>query len=464
MSVVNLNAMFGATGPGTKDIIVRLLANLGSRREVDQYLRHYSSVDTQKFAIIKVGGSILEHKLDTLASALSFLQTVGLLPIVIHGAAPQLAHALEAAGVPDQQIGDHRVTTPSVLDVGRKVLMKENLRLVEALESLGTRARPISGGVFEARRVADSRVGLVGEVTGVHEDTIQSAIRSGHLPIIAPLGETAEGQILGLSADHAAYRLACHVRPHKLILLTESGGILDDEGQIFSAINLEEDYETLIQKEWIHEDMRERLADLKGLLEELPSSTSISITSPEQLAKELFTHKGAGTLVRLGERVRTYESFAELDQPRLAALLEACFGRRLSPSYFRDKKPYRVYLADSYRATAIVTREAGIPYLDKFAVTTEAQGAGIGGSIWLRMTHENPKLFWRARADNAINPWYFQNSDGAYKTDRWVVFWIGLEGWDEIRECTERALALPATLKEHGTGDLSPMISHAVSS
>lgn len=442
---------------GTKDIIVRLLGNLGSKREVEQYLRHYSSVDSQKFAIIKVGGSILETQLDTLASSLSFLQTVGLTPIVIHGAAPQLGNALAEAGVPDEQIGNHRVTTPGVLEVARRVLMRENLRLVEALEALGTRARPISSGVFEARRVDDERVGLVGEVSAVHNDAITSAIRSGHLPIIAPLGETAEGQILGLSADRAAYKLALHVRPHKLILLTETGGILDDEGQLFSAINLEEDYDTLMQEEWVHEDMRERLDDLKRLLEKLPASTSVSITSPEHLAKELFTHKGAGTLVRLGERVRVYERFDDVDKGRLQALLECCFGRRLSPSYFQDKQPFRIYLADSYRATAILTKESGIPYLDKFAVTAEAQGAGIGGSIWLRMTRENPKLFWRARADNAINTWYFQNSDGAYKTDRWVVFWIGLEGFDEVRACVERALSLPATLKEHGTGELPPM-------
>lgn len=439
---------------GTKDIIVRLLANLGSRREVEQYLHHYSSVESQKFAIIKVGGILLEHKLDTLVSALSFLQTVGLTPIVVHGASPQLTRALAAAGVADESIGSHRVTPPAVLEIARRVLLRENLRLVEALEAAGTRARPITSGVFRAERVTDERVGLVGEVADIEEDLIRSAIRSGQLPIIAPLGESVGGQILGLSSDRAAYRLARHIKPHKLILLTETGGILDDEGQLFSAINLAEDYETLLREDWVHQDMRERLQDLKELLEGMPPSTSVSITAPDQLAKELFTHKGAGTLVRLGERVRTFEDFSQVDTIRMTTLLEACFGRRLSPSYFRDKKPYRIYLADSYRATAIVTRELGVPYLDKFAVTTEAQGVGVGGSIWMRMTKENPKLFWRARADNAINPWYFQNADGAYKTDRWVVFWIGLSSYEEIRDCVDRALSLPPTLQEHGTGDL----------
>src|SRR6185436_5110579 len=97
-----------------------------------------------------------------------------------------------------------------------------------------------------------------------------------------------------------------------------------------------------------------------------------------------------------------------IDTARLRSLLEACFGRALDADYF-EKKPFlRIYLADSYNATAIVTRGQGVPYLDKFAVTTQAQGAGVGGSLWKRMRGENPKLYWRSRSENEINPWYFQ--------------------------------------------------------
>ena len=54
-------------------------------------------------------------------------------------------------------------------------------------------------------------------------------------------------------------------------------------------------------------------------------------------------------------------------------------------------------------------------------------------------------------ADNEINPWYFQQADGSYRSGRWTVFWYGLEGFDEIRTCIDHALSLPATLREHGT-------------
>jgi acetylglutamate synthase len=180
----------------------------------------------------------------------------------------------------------------------------------------------------------------------------------------------------------------------------------------------------------------------------LPRSTSVSITSPDHLAKELFTHRGAGTLVRLGERVRLYESFADVDTVRLRDLLESCFGRRLADGYFESKAPFRVYLSDSYRATAILTREGDAPYLDKFAVTPEAQGEGIGGSIWQRMTRENPKFFWRARSNNPINGWYAEKADGLYRSSQWVVFWVGLSGFDAIERCVKHALSLPPSLHD----------------
>src|SRR5512144_2482629 len=113
----------------TKDVIVRLLRNLGSRKEVEQYLKQYSAVDSQKFAIIKVGGNILARDLDGLASSLTFLPHVGLYPIVVHGAGPQIDQALTEAGVDADRVDGVRVTTPRILEIARRVTMRENLRL-----------------------------------------------------------------------------------------------------------------------------------------------------------------------------------------------------------------------------------------------------------------------------------------------------------------------------------------------
>jgi acetylglutamate kinase len=436
----------------TKDVIVRLLRNLGSRKEVEQYLKQYSTVDSQKFALIKVGGNILARDLDGLASSLTFLQNVGLYPIVLHGAGPQIDAELGREGVPIHRVDGMRVTTAPVLEIARRVSLRENLRLVEALEDLGTRARPVTAGVFEAELIDVERLGLVGRVVRIHDEPIQSSLRAGHLPILTCLGETASGQIVNLGSDTAVRELSIATQPYKMVFLTETGGLLGEDGRLISAVNLAEDYDFLMEQPWVHSGMRAKLQEIKKLLDGLPLSSSASITSPDRLAKELFTHTGSGTLVRRGERVLRHETLDGLDRARLRELLEACFGRRLDEDYFDKKAFYRVYLSEGYTATAIITQAAGLPpYLDKFAVTTQAQGAGVGGSLWQRMKAENKKLFWRSRSDNEINPWYFQQAQGSYRAGPWTVFWYGLGSFDEIRACIDHALALPATLREHGT-------------
>lgn len=433
----------------TREIISRLLTNLGSAREVEQYVRQYSSVDAVKFAVVKVGGGIIETNLDGLASALTFLHQVGLFPIVVHGAGEQLDDALNAEGIISEKIDGLRVTTPQILEVARKVFQRVNLRMVEELEELGTRARPITSGVFEAQPCNEGRYGLVGEVVRVHRDQIDSSIKAGHLPIIACLGETPSGQILNINADVAARELAEDIQPHKIIFLTPTGGLLDDKQRVIPAVNLTEDYDDLLAQPWLHSGMRFKLQEIKQLLDVLPDESSVSITSPEHLARELFTHQGSGTLVRKGERVRVYDSFDEIDQERLRSLLESCFGRRLTDDYFNKKQVEQLYLTDSYRATAIITREdLPEPYLDKFAVTREAQGLGLGASLWAKMRKDVPVLFWRSRINNPINNWYFQQSQGSHRNDQWVVFWYGLESYEQIRRCVEHALALPPSLQE----------------
>ncbi len=432
----------------TQDVIVRLLTNIGSRKEVEQYLRHYASVGAPKFAVVKVSGGIVDHSLDALASSLSFLQKVGLVPIVVHGGSVQLDQALARAGVDAPVVEGLRKMTPAALEVARRVLHDVNLRLSSALEALGTRARPFTSGLFDVRRLDSPELGLIGKITAVHEGAIAQTAQAGILPIIAPLGESAKGQILVVHADAVARAIALALKPHKVVYLSEAGGLLDESGHLRSAVNLAEDYDGLLADAKLDHESRRKLVEIASLLEELPPTSSVSITSPEHLAKELFTHRGEGTFVRRGERVRRYDGWDGIDTDRLRDLLEACFVRKLDDAYFSAKKPYRVYLADSYRATAILTLEDGVPYLDKFAVTNEAQGEGIGGSIWQRLRRENPKMFWRSRSENPVNTWYAQNADGLFKTAKWWAFWCGMTDWTEIRASVERALAMPATFHD----------------
>ena len=166
----------------TRNVIIELLSQLGSSREAREYLRRFSSVEKTEFAVIKVGGGVLAEELDQLAWALTFLHRVGLYPIVLHGAGPQLNQALADAGVESRTDGGLRVTTPEVMAVARPVIYEQNLRLVDELEDRGVRARGLLHGVFEAELLDEERYGLVGRVSQVHTTALRSAVRAGVRP------------------------------------------------------------------------------------------------------------------------------------------------------------------------------------------------------------------------------------------------------------------------------------------
>jgi acetylglutamate synthase len=418
-------------------LIARLLENIGSRSEVNQYLRYYGSADPQKFAIVKVSGRVLETSHDSLVSSFTFLHRVGLFPIIVLDAEPQLERAL-AGAAPSESLA-----------IARGVFEAESLRLAEALEAAGTRARPLHGAVFQAELVADRRLG---RATGAVTASIVSAIRTKQLPILSPVGETMDGRIVQLDPDDVIAPLAKALSPHKIISLTTQGGLRDRSDAVIPAVNLEEDLPAVLDQ--LAPEQQHTIQRLAELLRDLPRTTSVSITSPDHLARELFTHRGAGTLIRLGEQIMRHDTFGSLDRGRLGELIENSFGRPLAGEYFTTRVPLRIYLAASYRATAILTsehievngRKSDIAYLDKFAVTSEAQGEGIGASLWQRMRTETPALFWRARSHNPVNSWYMRKADGMHKFGEWIVFWAGTDEFSTIHACVEKALALPASL------------------
>ncbi|MET4730400.1 acetylglutamate kinase [Lysobacter enzymogenes] len=433
----------------TRQTIVRLLSSMASAKEISQYLKRFSQLDSKRFAVVKVGGAVLRDDLAALTSSLAFLQDVGLTPIVIHGAGPQLDEELSAAGIVKQTVGGLRVTSPEALAIVRRVFQSQNLKLVEALQSGDGRATSIISGVFEADYLDRDTYGLVGEVKKVNLAPIEASLQAGSIPVIASLGETAGGQILNVNADFAANELVQVLQPYKIVFLTGTGGLLDDNGRVIDSINLSTEYEHLIQQPWINGGMKVKIEQIKDLLDKLPLTSSVSITKPSELAKELFTHKGSGTLVRRGERVLQASRWDELDLVRLRGLIDSAFGRKLVDGYFDNTKLKQAYVSENYRA-AIVLIEAddGRTYLDKFAVLDDAQGEGLGRAVWQVMREQNPSVFWRSRHGNAVNPFYYSESDGCLKQEKWKVFWYGMDGFDEIAACVAYAGRRTPTLED----------------
>ena len=353
----------------------------------------------------------------------------------------------------NRQVGKHAIwlilaaTAISAINaIVRKVFLQQNLALVEALQHVGARATSIVSGVFEAEYKDQATYGLVGDVTRINQAPIEASLKAGSIPVIASMGETVGGQILNINADFAANELVQVLQPYKIVFLTGTGGLLDADGKVIDSINLSTEYEHLMQQSWIEGGMRVKIEQIKDLLGKLPLTSSVSITRPADLAKELFTHKGSGTLVRRGESVLRATSWDELDLPRLRTLIESSFGRTLVPDYFQRTTPYRVYISENYRTALILTREEGFAYLDKFAVLDDAQGEGLGRAVWHVMREENPQLFWRSRHNNQVNIFYYAESDGCYKQEKWKVFWYGIDSFADIERCVNHCSTRIPTL------------------
>ncbi|KAG2201740.1 hypothetical protein INT47_002000 [Mucor saturninus] len=434
-----------------KETITKLLYNIGSRKEVEQYLRHFSSVESQKFAVIKVGGAVLTDELETLASALTFLNRVGLYPIVLHGAGPQLNKLLEDAKIEPQYEEGIRITDPETLEIARKVFMAENLKLVDALERHGTRARPIPGGVFVADYLDKDKYGYVGKITGVNKEVIESSIRAGALPILTSLAETPTGQILNVNADVAAAELATVLEPLKIVFLNEKNGLYHGvTGEKIDVINLDEEYEDLLKEPWVRYGTKLKISQCKELLDGLPRSSSVAIISAGHLHKELFTDSGAGTLIRRGHKLFKYDQLDQVDPDKLRRIMEAedatiKSGQNSVASYLRSlqNKNVSIYTDEPGQVLAIVTKDpndASKPaVLEKLLTSKTAVLNNVPENLWSSIRKDHDNLTWvvDSNKEGALDrSWHFERADGSLKNakDGSTTFFYGINDSDKIKQ------------------------------
>jgi N-acetyl-gamma-glutamyl-phosphate reductase/acetylglutamate kinase len=429
----------------TRNTVVQLLSNIGSKREVQQYLSHFSSVSSQQFAVIKVGGAIITDHLEALTSALAFLNHVGLYPIVVHGAGPQLNKLLEDAGVEPQFEEGIRVTDGKTLAVARKLFLEENLKLVEKLEELGIRARPISTGVFTADYLDKPKYDLVGKITRVNKAPIEAAINAGCLPILTSMAETPEGQVLNVNADVAAGQLALELQPLKIVYLSEKGGLFNaDTNEKISTINLDEEFDYLMSQWWCRYGTRLKIKEIKDLLEKLPRTTSVAIIHPADLQKELFTDSGAGTLIRRGNKLKTADNLSQFeDIEKLKEVLvrdrEGLDARATVDRYVDGlkKREFKAYYDEPMDALAIVqppSNESSIANLATFTITKSGWLGNVADNVFAAIKRDNAKLVWTVKESDENLTWFFDKAEGSFSKDGDVMFWYGIETGEEVTQ------------------------------
>lgn len=426
-----------------KDTIIKLLSGMSSEKEIRKYLNRFSS-DDFRFAVIKVGGAVIQNDLENLVSSLAFLHEVGLRPVIVHGGGPRLSEELTNRKIEFSFVDGQRVTSKEVLDVAISIFEEENSKITSALKSMGIAAIPLVKDIFECN-IKNKELGFVGKVINTKSKNIKDIILNGGIPVIAPIGSTNDGQKVNINGDKATLALAKEILPDKVIFLSEIGGILDSSDNLISTINIKDDYENLMNKEWLHSGMKLKLQQIKILLDSIPSNSSVSITKPLNLNKELFTDAGFGTLVKAGHQIDKYKNIDSQSITTVTSILESAFKGKLVDNYF-NKKEKDFYVSSCNRASIVISYEQDIAYMDKFAVINNARGEGLGNAMWSRMIKDHKKVFWRSRSTNAINNFYKDVCDGFQKYDEWNIFWIGIKDLNELTDCIQYAIKQPATI------------------
>ncbi|CAK1355934.1 Protein arg11, mitochondrial [Cercospora beticola] len=433
-------------GRDARSAVISVLNNIASKREVQQYLAQFTSVSSQQFAVIKVGGAILTDYIDVLCASLRNLNQMGLYPVIIHGAGPQLNKLLEEAGVEPQYNEGIRITDGKTLGVARKLFLEENLKLVEALESWGVKARPITSGVLMADYKDKETYQFVGEVNQVNANSIKAAIADGYIPVLTCMAENDEGQLLNVNADKAAAELAKALVPLKIVYLSEKGGIHDKEtGKLIEAINLDEEYDEYMKKPWVIHGTRSKIRDIKTLLDDLPRSSSVAIIHPESLERELFTHSGAGTLIRKGTKLHSASSLKEFSN--LGKLKDALARDREGPDAANvvdryveilESRPFQAYFDENMEALAVVLPPDEAPnamaQLATLTMTRNAWLSNIADNVFQNLKRDFPRLAWTVKQDDENLTWFSEKADGHLARDGDVLFWYGLGGANEVRD------------------------------
>ncbi len=275
------------------------------------YIRRFQGATV----VVKYGGNaMVEDKLTIeFAQDVVLLKLVGLNPVVVHGGGPQIADLLKRLNIESKFIDGLRVTDAPTMEVVQMVLGGlVNQQIVSLLNHQGGRAVGVTGkdgNLIQARQLKLSRpsadstepelvdIGHVGEVVNVQTDVLTTLIKSGFIPVIAPIGVGEQGESYNINADTVAGKVAAYLRAEKLVLLTNTPGVLDANKKTISELTRTK-VKALIADGTIGSGMLPKVDCAMDALEEGVGSVQIiDGTVSHALLLEIFTDSGVGTKI-----------------------------------------------------------------------------------------------------------------------------------------------------------------------
>jgi len=264
----------------------------------------------QRFAnktiVIKYGGSAMVDK--TLQNAvfrdLALLSSVGVQIVVVHGGGPEINQWLKKLGIKPVFLDGLRITDSETMDVVEMVLAgRVNKQIVSGINNHGSLAVGlcgIDGGLIEARTLGGGSHGLVGEVAKVNIKILSPLLEEGYVPVISSIANSSDSRSHNINADTVAGELAAALGAEKLILLTDTPGILMNENEpssLIEKIRLSEARE-LIDKGIVKTGMKPKVeCCIRSLAQGVNAAHIIDGRTPHALLLEVFTDAGIGTMV-----------------------------------------------------------------------------------------------------------------------------------------------------------------------
>ena len=268
------------------------------------YLQRYSG----QTVVIKYGGNAMtdETLKRSFAQNIVMMKQVGINPVVVHGGGPQIAQMLDRLSINSEFIDGMRVTTEQTMEVVEMVLGGlVNKSIVSLLNQVGGRAIGLTGKdarLIEARamQLADKpevSLGYVGEVTRVNTNVIEKLIANDIIPVIAPIGTDSKGASFNINADLVASSMAIALNAYRLLLLTNTPGILDKQKNLLTGLT-PADIATLIDDGTLQGGMLPKVqCALDAVADGVSSVMIIDGRVEHAVLLELFTDQGLGTLI-----------------------------------------------------------------------------------------------------------------------------------------------------------------------
>jgi acetylglutamate kinase len=278
------------------------------------YIRRYD----KRVVVVKYGG----HAMGDVALGRNFardlvmLKQVGINPVLVHGGGPQIGKMLDRLKIQSSFVDGHRVTDAQTVDIVEMVLAGSiNKELVSLINGQGGMAVGLSGKdgqlltvkkLTRSRRDPDSMLeqaidlGFVGEPAEINPHVLDIFLKSDLIPVIAPTGADASGQTYNVNADTAAGAIAGAIKACRLLLLTDVAGVRDAKGALIARLTLSEARE-LIRAGVVTGGMIPKIETCIAAVESgVEAAVIIDGRVPHALLLELFTDKGAGTLIERG--------------------------------------------------------------------------------------------------------------------------------------------------------------------